>query len=329
MHRRQALGAIAGAAITWPSACYAQATSRKRRVGAFLYLKERDAESRAYATAFEKQLAALGWTAGGNLQVDYRWTGGDAKLISQYAEELVAASPDVILAAGGSHVGPIQKLTRTLPIVFVQVADAVGGGFVESLARPGGNATGFANFEFDIAGKWLELIKQMSPHIKRIAVLRDAANPSGPAQYASILALARPQGIEVRPVGLADLAEMERGVAEFARQPDGGLIILPNGLAIVRRDRLIALAKEYRLPAIYPFRYFASGGGLMSYGPDAIDQYRRAAGYVDRILKGEKAADLPVELSTKLALTINLHAAHELSIDVPSTLLATADEVIE
>jgi len=310
-------------------ACHAQAVTRKRHVGAFLYLKEKDSESQAYAAAFEKQLATLGWAVGGNLQIDYRWTGGDAKLVSQYAQELVTASPDVILVAGGSHVGPIQKLTRTLPIVFVQVADAVGGGFVESMARPGGNATGFTNFEFDVAGKWLELLRQMSPGVRRIAVLRDAANPSGPAQYASILALARPHGIDVRPIGLADLGEMERGFTEFARQPNCGLIVLPNGLAIVRRDRVIELAEQYRLPAIYPFRYFASGGGLMSYGPDAVDQYRRAAGYVDRILKGEKPADLPVQQSTKLALTINLKAAHTLGIDVSPTLLSTADEVIE
>jgi ABC-type uncharacterized transport system substrate-binding protein len=329
MHRRQVLGAVAGAAIAWPLTCHAQAVTRKRHVGAFIYLKEQDSESRVYVAAFEKQLAILGWTVGGNLQIDYRWTGGDPGLVRQYAEELVAASPDVILVAGGSHVVPIQKLTHVLPIVFVQVADAVGGGFVESLSRPGGNATGFTNFEFDIAGKWLELLKQISPHVRRVAVLRDAANPSGPAQYASILALARPQGVEVRPVGLADLGEMERGLAEFARQPNGGLVILPNGLAIVRRERIIALAQQYRLPAIYPFRYFASGGGLMSYGPDAVDQYRRAAGYVDRILKGEKPADLPVQQSTKLALTINLKTAHALGLEVPSTLLATADEVIE
>jgi putative ABC transport system substrate-binding protein len=329
MRRRQVLSTIMGAAIVWPLACHAQAVTRKRHVGAFLYLKEQDSESRVYVAAFEKQLATLGWTVGSNLQIDYRWTGGDPNLIHQYAEELVAASPDVILVAGGSHVGPIQKLTRVLPIVFVQVADAVGGGFVDSLSRPGGNATGFTNFEFDLAGKWLELLKQISPRVTRVAVLRDAANPSGPAQYASILALARPQRIEVRPVGLANLAEMERGITDFARQPNGGLIILPQGLAIVRRDRVIALAEQYRLPAVYPFRYFASGGGLMSYGPDAVDQYRRAAGYVDRILKGEKPADLPVEQSTKLALSINLKTARALGVKVPSTLLATADEVIE
>jgi putative tryptophan/tyrosine transport system substrate-binding protein len=327
MRRREFIALLGGAATARPLA--AQPVARKRHIGAFLFFKEEDSESRAYVAAFEKQLAALGWTIGGNLQIDYRWTGGDPNLVRQYSAELVAASPDVILVAGGSHVAPVQKLTRVVPIVFVQVADAVGGGFVESLARPGGNATGFTNFEFDIAGKWLELLKQMSPPITRVAVLRDAANPSGPGQFGSIQALARSQSVEVRPVGLGDLGEMERGITEFARQPNGGLIILPNGLAIVRRDRVIALAAQYRLPAIYPFRYFVSDGGLMSYGPDVVDQYRRAAGYVDRILKGEKPADLPVEQSTKLTLTINLKAARALGLEVPSTMLATADELIE
>jgi len=330
--RRAFIGAFGGVAVAcsaWPLIARAQAVTRKRRVGAFLYLKEQDSESRAYVAAFERELARLGWNVGDNVQIDYRWTGGDADLVRRYAAELVAASPDVILVAGGSHVGPIQKLTHVLPIVFVQVADAVGGGFVESLARPGGNATGFINFEFDIAGKWLELLKQISPRTARVAVLRDAANPSGPGQFGSILALARLQGIEARPVGLANLAEMERGITEFARQPNGGLIILPNGLAIVRRDRVIALAAQYHLPAIYPFGYFASDGGLISYGPDAVDQYRRAAAYVDRILKGQKPADLPVEQSAKLALTINLKTAKALGLDVPATLLATADQVIE
>lgn len=329
MRRREFIALLGGAATAWPAAARAQAAKGRRRMGAFSYLKEQDSESKAYVAAFEKQLRTLGWTAGENLQIDYRWTGGDANLMRQYAAELVALAPDVILAAGGSHVGPLQKLTSAIPIIFVQVADAVGGGFVESLARPGGNATGFTNFEFDIAGKWLDLLKQISPRMTRAAVLRDANNPSGPGQFGSVQAVARSLGVEVSPVGLRDIDEMERGITEFARKPNGGLIILPNGLAIVRRELVIALAARYRLPAIYPFGYFVSDGGLMSYGPDAVDQYRRAAGYVDRILKGAKAADLPVEQSTKLALTINLKTARTLALDVPPILLATADEVIE
>jgi putative ABC transport system substrate-binding protein len=237
---------------------------------------------------------------------------------------------DVVLVAGGSHLGPLQQVTRTLPIVFVQVADAVGSGFVESLARPGGNATGFTNFEFDIGGKWLELLKQIAPNITRTAVLRDQRNPTGTAQFGVIQALARTVRVaEVRPVGLQDPSEIERGIIEFAREPNGGLIVTPNSLAIVHRELIINLAARYKLPAIYPFRYFVEGGGLMAYGPDAADQYRRAAVYVDRILKGAKAGELPVEQSTKVALTINLRTANALGLEVPHTLLARADQVIE
>jgi putative ABC transport system substrate-binding protein len=263
------------------------------------------------------------------LQAAYRWTGGDAVHIHQYAAELVALNPDVILAAGGSHVGPLQQITRTIPIVFVQVADAVGGGFVESLARPGGNATGFTNFEFDISGKWLELLKQISPRMRRTAILRDPVNPSGAGQFGAIQALARALDVDVSPVNLQDTAQIERRISEFAGRPNGGLIILPNSLAIVHRELIIALAARHGLPAIYPFRYFVTGGGLMSYGPDASDQYRRAADYVDRILKGDKPADLPVQQSTKVALTLNLKTAKELGLEIPPTLLALADEVIE
>jgi putative tryptophan/tyrosine transport system substrate-binding protein len=225
---------------------------------------------------------------------------------------------------------PLQQVTRTLPIVFVQVADAVGSGVVESLARPGGNATGFTNFEFDISGKWLELLKQIAPNITRTAVLRDQRNPTGAAQFGVIQALARTvRVVEVRPVGLQDPSEIERGIIEFASEPNGGLIVTPNSLAIVHRELIINLAARYKLPAIYPFRYFVEGGGLMAYGPDPADQYRRAAVYVDRILKGAKAGELPVEQSTKVALTINLKTAKALGLDVPPTLLARADEVIE
>jgi putative tryptophan/tyrosine transport system substrate-binding protein len=329
MRRREFITLFGGAAAGWPLAARAQQGERMRRVGVLLYLNEQDVESKTYLAAFIKQLSELGWRAGGNLQVDYRWTGGNAARLRQYAAELVALAPDVILAAGGSHVGPLQQLTRTIPIVFVQVADAVGGGFVESLAHPGGNATGFSNFEFDISGKWLELLREIAPHTVRTAVLRDPSNPNGTAQFGAIQALGRALRIEATPISLRDAAEIERGIGEFATRSNGGLIITPNGLAIVHRALIIALAERYRLPAVYPFRFFVSEGGLISYGPDAVDQYRRAAGYVDRVLKGEKPADLPVEQSTRVALVINLRTAKALGLEVPPMLLARADEVIE
>jgi putative tryptophan/tyrosine transport system substrate-binding protein len=327
--KRREFIAVVGGAAAWPIAAQAQQPAGMRRIGVLLYLNEQDVESKTYLAAFVKQLSELGWRAGGNLQIDYRWTGGNVARLRQYAAELVALSPDVILAAGGSHVGPLQQLTRTIPIVFVQVADPVGGGFVESLAHPGGNATGFSNFEFDISGKWLELLREIAPHTVRMAVLRDPSNPTGTAQFGAIQALGRALGIDVTPIGLRDAAEIERGIGEFAARSNGGLIITPNGLAIVHRALIIALAERYRLPAVYPFRFFVSDGGLISYGPEAVDQYRRAAGYVDRILKGEKPAGLPVEQSTKVALVINLKTAKALRLEVPATLLARADEVIE
>ena len=326
--KRREFIAVVGGAAAWPIAARAQQPAGMRRIGVLLYLNEQDVESKTYLAAFVKQLSELGWKTGGNLQIDYRWTGGNAARLRQYAAELVALAPDVILAAGGSHVGPLQQVTHTIPIVFVQVADPVGFGFVESLAHPGGNATGFSNFEFDISGKWLEL-REIAPHTVRTAVLRDPSNPTGTAQFGAIQALGRALGIEATPVGLRDAAEIERGIGEFAARSNGGLVITPNALAIVHRALIIALAERYGLPAVYPFRFFVSDGGLISYGPDAVDQYRRAAGYVDRILKGEKPAALPVEQSTKVALVINLKTAKALGIEVPSTLLARADEVIE
>jgi putative ABC transport system substrate-binding protein len=327
--RREFITLLGGAAAGPVAAGAQQLPQRVRRVGALLYLNEEDVESKTYLAAFVKQLAELGWIVGRTLQIDYRWTGGNAARLWQYAAELVALSPDVIMVAGGSHVGPLQQVTRTIPIVFVQVADAVGGGFVESLAHPGGNATGFTNFEFDISSKWLELLREVAPRTTRTAVLRDPSNPTGTAQFGAVQAVGRGIGIEATPIGLRDAAEIERGISEFAARPNGGLIITPNGLAIVHRALIIELAERYRLPAVYPFRYFATGGGLISYGPDAVDQYRRAAGYVDRILMGQKPADLPVEQSTKVALTINLKAAKALGFEIPPSLLARADEVIE
>ena len=307
----------------------AQHPEHMRRVGALMNLEANDPESQMYIAAFVQGLQKLGWTVGRNVQIDYRWTAGDADRIRKYAVELVALAPDVILTVGGSHVGPLQQVTRSVPIVFVQVADAVGGGFVNSLARPGGNATGFTNFEFDISTKWLEILKQIAPRMTRTAVLRDPANPSGTGQFGAIQAVAPSFGVELSPVGLHDAGEIERGVSAFSHESNGGLIVTPSSLAIVHRKVIITLAARLRLPTIYPFHYFVTDGGLISYGPDVVDQYRRAAGYVDRILKGEKPADLPVQRSTKLELAINLKTAKALDLTVPPMLLTSADAVLK
>jgi ABC-type uncharacterized transport system substrate-binding protein len=274
-------------------------------------------------------LQKAGWIVGRNLEIEYRWTGGDPQLTRKYAAELVALNPHVILTAGGAQVGPLQEVTRSIPIVFVQVADAVGAGFVNSLAKPGGNATGFTNGQFDISAKWLEVLKQISPSMKRVAVLRDSANPSGTAQFGAIQAVAPSFGVEASPIGLHDTAEIERGLTAFTQQPNGGVMVMPNSLAIVHRAFIIAQTTRLRLPAIYPFRYFVTDGGLVSYGPDVVDQYRRAAGYVDRVLKGEKPAELPVQQSTKVDLAINLKAAKQIGLTIPPNVLARADRVIK
>ena len=307
----------------------AQPSDHMRRIGAFMNLEANDPESQVYVAAFVEGLKKLGWTVGGNVRIDYRWTAGDADRIRKYAAELVALAPDVILTVGGSQVGPLQQVTRSVPIVFVQVADAVGAGFVKSLARPGGNATGFTNFEFDISAKWLEILKQIAPRMTHTAVLRDPANASGTGQFGAIQAVAPSFGVEVSPLSLHDPGEIERGLTAFGRESNGGLIVTPSSLAIVHRKLIITLAARLRLPAIYPFRYFVTDGGLISYGPDVVDQYRRASGYVDRILKGEKPADLPVQRSTKLELAINLKTAKALGLTVPPMLLTSADAVIK
>jgi putative ABC transport system substrate-binding protein len=308
----------------------AQPSERLRRIGGLLYLQEDDPEAGTYVAAFLQGLQKLGWIVGRNVQIDYRWTAGDADRVRKYAAELVALAPDVILTAGSAHVGPLQQATRSVPIVFVQATDPVGAGLVNSLARPGGNATGFTNFELDISTKWLELLKQVAPRLTRVAVLRDPANPSGTGQFGAIQAVAPSFGVEeVRPVGLHDAGEIERGVTAFARESNGGLIVTPSGLAIAHREPIVKLAARHRLPAIYPFRYFVTDGGLISYGPDVVDQYRRAAGYVDRILKGTKPADLPVQQSMKFELAINLKTAKALGLTVPSMLLTSADTVIK
>jgi putative ABC transport system substrate-binding protein len=299
-----------------------------RRVGVLMNLAADDPGSPVRIAAFAQALQQLGWTLGRNVQTDYRWGAGDADRIRRYAAELVALTPDVILASGTPSVASLQQTTRTVPVVFVSVVDPVGAGFVASLARPGGNATGFLMFEYGISGKWLELLKQIAPGVTRAAVLRDAAT-TGMGQLGALQAVAPSFGVELSPIGVRDAGEIERAVAAFALGSNGGLIVTGSTLAVVHRHLIVTLAARHKLPAVYPFRFFVTGGGLISYGPDTIDPFRRAAGYVDRILKGEKPADLPVQAPTKYELVINLKTAKALGLAVPPTLLARADEVIE
>jgi putative ABC transport system substrate-binding protein len=327
--RRRKFLATLGAAAAWPIAARAQQPERMRRLGVLSALLKDDPESVARRAVFERALQALGWTAGRNLRIDYRWTGNDRAVIQKFATELVALAPDVILTSGNFIMAPMLQAARTIPIVFTQVIDPVGSGFVESMARPGGNVTGFTQFEYSLAGKWLELLKEIAPRVTRVAVLRDPTRGPGIGQFAVIQAMAPTHAVELTPIDAVDPAESQaRRIAAFATSPNGGLIVTVGGTANYR-DVVIAAAAKNRLPAIYPRRYFAADGGLISYGPDTIEQYRRAAGYVDRILKGEKPADLPVQAPTKYELVINLKTANALGLEVPPTLLARADEVIE
>jgi putative ABC transport system substrate-binding protein len=287
-----------------------------------------DPVAQARSAAFLQGLQELGWTIGRNVQIEHRWDLDEADHRRNVAE-LVALAPDVILTTGGISMGPLLQATRTVPIVFVQVTDPVGAGYVESLARPGGNATGFIPFEFGMSAKWLELLKEIAPGIKRVAVLRDAALALGMGQLGAIQSVAPSFGVELRPIGVGDVNEIERGVAAFARDPNGALIVTVSPSAISHREKIIRLAEQHKLPAIYPYRFFATDGGLISYGPDTIEPYRRAAGYIDRILKGEKPADLPVQAPTRYELVINLKTAKALGLTVPDSVLARADEVIE
>jgi putative ABC transport system substrate-binding protein len=279
--------------------------------------------------AFAQALAQLGWTIGRNVRLDTRWATSNADTIRKYAAELVSIAPDVIVATGSSTLGPLLQATRAVPIVFATVADPVGAGYVDSLARPGGNATGFTNMEYGLSGKWLELLKQIAPGVTRAAVLRDPTLTAGPAQFAAVQAVAPSFGVELIPVNVRDAREIERAVAAFARSSNGGLIVTASGSAVRHRDLIVTLAARHRLPAVYPYSFAVTGGGLASYGPDLVEQYRQAAGYVDRILKGAKTADLPVQNPTKYELVINLKTAKALGLTVPPTLLARADEVIE
>ncbi len=330
MQRREFITLLGGAAVAWPRAARAQQADRTRRVGVLESRSADDPEGRARLAVFAQGLRELGWTEGRNLRIDYRWAAADADRNRTYAAELVALAPDVILASASASVTTLQQATRTVPIVFVNVIDPVGAGFVASLARPGGNATGFTLFEYSLSGKWLELFKEIAPHLTRIAILRDPAIAAGIGQFAVIQAMAPPSfGVELSPIDERDGGEIERDIAAFARAPNGGLIVTASQGAVANRELIIMLAARHRLPAVYPFRYFVTSGGLISYGPDTTEQYQRAAGYVDRILKGQKAADLPVQAPTKYELAINLKTAKALGLTVPPSLLARADQVIE
>jgi putative ABC transport system substrate-binding protein len=305
------------------------ARGARARIGVLMTLAADDPEAQARNAAFLQALGELGWTVGRNLQIDYRWSGADPDRIRNAVAELVGLAPDLIQANSAPAMAALVRATRTVPIVFTQVADPVAAGFVESLARPGGNATGFIVFEYGISVKWLELLKEIDPRVTRAAVLRDPAIASGIGQLAAIQGVAPGLGVELRPVDVRDTGEIERAVTAFARSPNGGLIVTASPLALVHRELIATLAARHRLPAVYSFRYFATVGGMISYGPNSIDPYRRAAGYVDRILKGEKPADLPVQAPTRYELVINLKTAKALGITIPPTVLARADEVIE
>jgi putative ABC transport system substrate-binding protein len=328
MRRRDFIKAIAGSMAAWPVATHAQQSDRVRLVGSLNVLAEDDPESRLRFPAFKQGLRELGWTEGGNLRIEARWTGGDEGLIRKYAAELAALAPDVILTSGSVTVRPLQQAARNIPIVFVQVVDPVGSGYVDSLSRPGGNTTGFTLFEYSLSGKWLELLKEIAPNVTRAAVIRDPTRGSGIAQFAAIQTVASSLGVELSTINALDVQDMKRGIAAFARSPNGGMIVTAGGTGF-HRNVIIPLAAQLRLPSIYPYRYYATEGGLLAYGPDTIGQYRRAARYVDRILKGEKPADLPVQAPTKYELAINLKTAKALGLNVSPTLLARADVVIE
>lgn len=333
MKRRQIIPLLGAAVVVptllWPVGARPQQPRRLRRIGVLMSLAADDRQGQARITAFLQGLRELGWIDGRNIYIDTRWGAGDADRVRRYAAEFAALAPDVILASGGSVVGAIRQATRTVPIVFTQTPDPVGAGFVESLARPGGNATGFTVFDYSMAGKWLELLKQIAPGMTRAAVLRDSSIAQGFGQFGAVQSVAPFHGVEVRPINTGNATEIERAVKAFARSVNGGLIVTGSGSAIVHRKLIITLASRHKLPAIYFARNFVIGGGLISYGSDPIDPHRRAAGYVDRILKGEKPADLPVQAPTKFTLAVNLKTAKALGMTIPQSILLSADEVIE
>jgi putative ABC transport system substrate-binding protein len=329
MKRREFITLLGGGAAAWPLTVRAQQGEKVRRIGNLMNLAANDPHAHARNAAFEQALQQLGWIIGRNVHIDLRWGEGDADRVRRHAAELVALRPDVILCSGGTTTAPLQQVTRSVPIVFVNATDPVGAGFVASLARPGGNITGFSGMEYGMSGKWLELLKEIAPHLNRVAVLRDSAAPGQIAQLAAIQAVAPSLRVDWNPIGLRDAREIERDLKAFADGSNAGMIVTASLSALVHRDLIIKQAAQNRLPAMYSDNTFVIAGGLISYGPDRIDPYRRAAGYVDRILKGEKPADLPVQAPTKYELVINLKTAKALGLTVPPTLLARADEVIE
>jgi ABC-type uncharacterized transport system substrate-binding protein len=328
MNRRSFIAAMAVAAVC-PLAARAQQADRMRHVGVLMNTTADDPDQQASVAAFLQVLQQLGWTDGRNVRIDTRWAEGRPDEIRRHAVELIALAPDVIVATGTAAMAPLLQATRTVPIVFANVADPVGAGFVESLARPGGNATGFMQFEYSLSGKWLELLKEIAPRVTRAAVLRDPAITAGIGQFAIIQSVAPSVGVDVTPVNVRDAVEIERAVTAFARTPNGGLIVTASALAVTHRELIIALAARHKLPAVYYRSYFVATGGLISYGYDARDQFRHAARYVDRILKGEKPADLPVQSPTRYEVVINLKTAKALGIELPTSVLARADQVFE
>jgi putative ABC transport system substrate-binding protein len=328
MRRRELIALISGVATACALPGYAQQTSALRRVGVLMNLSEADPAAQRLIATFRQSLSKMGWVEGANLHVDYRWSAGDVERIQKYAAELIALGSDVILAYGGSVVGPLLKLSRSVPIVFTEVIDPIADGFIASLARPGGNATGFSLIDFGISGKWLELLKQISPSITKVVVFEQASSPGAAGQVRTIQSTASSFGVEITSADLSKAGEIERAIVA-GHEANGGVIVTVSPLSTVDRDRIIALAARYKVPAVYPLQYFAVSGGLMSYGPDRLEPYRGAAVYVDRILKGEKPAELPVQQPTKYELVINIKTANALGLNIPPSLLARADEVIE
>ena len=329
LQRRKFIMLIAGAAMEWPVTARAQQPERVRRIGVLMNVAASQPEGQAQVAAFLQGLQQLGWSEGRNVRIDTRWGENDVERDRRYAAELLALAPDVILATGTLSVAALRRVTRTLPIVFADISDPVGAGLVDTLARPGGNVTGFMIFEYSLSGKWLELLKEVAPRLTRAAVLRDSANPAGIAQFGAIQAAAQSLGVELRPVDVRDAGEIERAIASFSRLTNGGLTVTGSASVSVHHDLIVMLAARYKLPAVYSHRRMVIGGGLISYGPESVDPFRRAAGYVDRILKGEKPADLPVQAPTKYQLVVNLKTAKALGLELPASVLGRADEVIE
>ena len=329
MRRREFISLLGGTAVAWTLTSRAQQPERMRRIGVLINRAADNPQGQARLATFQQALKQLGWSDGRNVRIDIRWGENDVERERRYAEELIALAPDVVMAGGTMSVAALQRVSPTLPIVFAAVSDPVGAGIIDNLARPGGNVTGFMNFEYSTSGKWLELLKQIAPRVTRAAVLRNPANPAGIGQFSAIQAVAPTLGVEVSAVSVRDADEIERAVATFARYADGGLIVTASASSVSIYEVIITLAARHKLPAVYSDRYMATRGGLISYGPDLVDQFARAAAYVDRILKGEKPADLPVQAPTKYELVINMKTARALGLDVPAQLLARADGVIE